>query len=72
MLSLYNAKTRTLTLKDVLGDTNVRAGTVLVVILGLGDYNLSNYLRVNQVKHIFKDNQHLMDLKMRGGDNIVA
>lgn len=72
LLSLYNCKTRTLSLKDVLGDTNVRAGTLLVVILGLGDYNLSNYLLVNQVKHIFKDNQHLMDLKLRGGDNIVA
>lgn len=72
LLSLYNAKTRTLSLTDVLGDENVRAGTLLVVILGLGDYNLSNYLRVNQVKHKFKNNQHLMDLKMKGGDNIVA
>ncbi len=72
LLSLYNAKTRTLTLKDVLGDTNVRAGTLLVVIMGLGDYNLSNYMLVNQVKHTFKDNQHLMEMKLRGGDNFVA
>lgn len=72
LLSLYNNKTRTLTLKDVLGDTNVRAGTLLVVIMGLGDYNLSNYMLVNQVKHTFKDNQHLMELKLRGGDNFVA
>lgn len=72
LLSLYNAKTRTLTLKDVLGDTNVRAGTLLVVILGLGDFNLSNYMLVNQVKHTFKNNQHLMELKLRGGDNFVA
>lgn len=72
LLSLYNAKTRTLTLKDVLGDVNVRAGTLLVVIMGLGDYNLSNYMLVNQVKHTFKDNEHLMEMKLRGGDNFVA
>lgn len=72
LLKLYDCKTRTLTLKDVLGDVNVRAGTLLVVIMGLGDYNLSNYLLVNQVKHTFKDNEHLMELKMQGGDNLVA
>lgn len=72
LLSLYNAKTRTLTLKDVLGDVNVRAGTLLVAIMGLGDYNLSNYMLVNQVKHTFKDNEHLMEMKLRGGDNFVT
>ena len=72
LLKLFDAKTRTLTLKDVLGDINVRAGTLLVVVMGLGDYNLSNFMLVNQVKHKFKDNQHLMELKLKGGDNFVA
>ena len=67
LLSLYNTKTRTLKLQDVLGDVRVRAGTLLVVMLGLGDINLSNFLMVEQVKHSFKDEQHLMELKMRGG-----
>ena len=64
---LQYTKTRTLKLQDVLGDVRVRAGTLLVVTLGLGDINLSNYLMVEQVKHTFKESVHLMDLKMRGG-----
>lgn len=72
LLKLFDAKTRTITLKGVLGDVNVRAGTLLVVVMGLGDYNLSNFMLVNQVKHTFRDNEHLMEMKLRGGDNFVA
>ena len=53
--------------RDVLGDIRVRAGTLLVVMLGLGDMNVSSYLMVEQVKHTFNNEQHLMELKMRGG-----
>lgn len=67
LLNLYNTKTRTLKLQDVLGDPRVRAGTLLVVMLGLGDINVSNYLMVEQCKHTFRNGQHLMELKMRGG-----
>ena len=67
LLSLYNTKTRTLKLQDVLGDVRVRGGTLLAVTLRLGDINLSNYLMVEQVKHTFRDGQHLMDMNMRGG-----
>lgn len=68
LLDLYNTKTRTLKIKEALGDTNVRAGTLLVAILGLGDMNVSASLMVEQVKHTFKNNQHLMDLNLRGGN----
>lgn len=71
LLSLYNSKTRTLKLQDVLGDVRVRAGTMLVVMLGLGDINVSNYLLVEQAKHSFKDGQHLMELNMRGGSFVT-
>ena len=71
LLKLYNTKTRTLSIKNALGDVRVRAGTMLVVMLGLGDINLSNYLLVEQVKHSFNNGQHLMELKLRGG-NFVA
>lgn len=71
LLKLYNAKTRSLSIKNALGDVRVRAGTMLVVMLGLGDINLSNYLLVEQVKHSFNNGQHLMELKLRGG-NFVA
>ena len=71
LLSLYNTKTRTLRLQDVLGDIRVRAGTLLAVMLGLGDINVSNYLMVEHAKHTFRDGQHLMELKMRGGTFVV-
>ena len=52
LLDLYNTKTRTLKLQDVLGDVRVRGGhSCWMVTLGLGDINLSNYLMVEQVKH---------------------
>ena len=71
LLKLYNTKTRSLSIKNALGDVRVRAGTMMVVMLGLGDINLSNYLLVEQVKHSFNNGQHLMELKLRGG-NFVA
>lgn len=71
LLNLYNTKTRTLRIQDVLGDIRVRAGTLLVVMLGLGDINVSNYLMVESAKHTFRDEQHLMELKMRGGTFVV-
>lgn len=67
LLNLYNTKTRTLKLQNVLGDARVRGGTLLAATLGLGDINLSSYLMVEQVKHTFSNGQHLMDMKMRGG-----
>ena len=67
LLNLYNTKTRTLQMKNALGDIRVRGGTLLVVTLGLGDINLSSYLMVEQVKHTFSNEQHLMDMKLRGG-----
>ena len=67
LLDLYNTKTRSLKLRDVLRDIRVRAGTLLVVMLGLGDINVSSYLMVEQAKHTFNNEQHLMDLNMRGG-----
>lgn len=71
LLKLYNAKTRTLTVKNVLGDTRVAAGTLLPVFLGLGDLNLANYMLVESVKHSFKDGEHQMELKLRGGNFVT-
>ncbi len=72
LLKLYNAKTRTLKMQDVLGDTRVIAGTLLVIIMDLGDINLSRFMLVEQVRHSFTDNQHLMELRLRGDDFVVT
>lgn len=71
LLKLYNAKTRTLSISDALGDTRVRAGSSVIVKLGLGDINVQSYLLVEQVTHKFKQGEHLMDMKLRGGTFIA-
>lgn len=67
MLKLYNTKTRSLSISDALGDVRVRAGSSVVVKLELGDINIQSYLLVEKVTHKFKQEQHLMDLRLRGG-----
>lgn len=67
LLKFYNTKTRTLSITDAFGDIRVRGGSSLVVKLALGDINVQNYMMVESVTHKFKQSQHLMDLKLRGG-----
>lgn len=67
LLKLYNTKTRSLSISEALGDLRVRAGSSVIVKLDLGDINIQSYLLVEKVTHKFKQNQHLMDLKLRGG-----
>jgi hypothetical protein len=71
LLALHNTKTRTLTVSDDLGDVRVRGGSSIVVQLDLGDINVSNYMVVESVRHTFSEQQHLMQLKLRGGTFIV-
>lgn len=71
LLQMYNQKTRRLSLKNVLGDVRVRGGTSLVVALDLGDIKVQNYMVVNSVKHVFRQNEHLMDLALLGGEFIA-
>ena len=68
LLKLYNRKFKTLNIKNVFGDTKVRAGSSVVVNLNLGDIKVKNYMLVEKVKHIFKFQEHFMDLTLRGAD----
>lgn len=67
LLKLYNTKTRSLSISEAIGDLRVRAGSSVIVKLDLGDIAIQSYLLVEKVTHKFKQNQHLMDLKLRGG-----
>ena len=71
LLKLYNAKTRKLSIKNALGDVRVRAGSIVVVIMDLGDVKLKNLMLVETCKHSFSDNEHMMDLKLRGGEFVA-
>ncbi|OPX43832.1 phage late control protein Gpd [Ruminiclostridium hungatei] len=71
LLSLYNQKTRNLSVSGALGDIRVRGGSSVGVELDLGDINLKNYMLVESVKHTFKVNEHFMDMTLRGGGTIA-
>lgn len=68
LLKLYNAKTRNLTIKNAAGDVRVRAGSMLIVMLNLGDIKIKNWMLVEKCKHEFKESEHLMTLTMKGGE----
>ena len=71
LLSLYNKKTRNLSIKNAFGDTRVRAGSMVVVMLDLGDVKVKNLMLVEKCKHEFNQNQHFMNLTLRGGEFIA-
>lgn len=66
LLSLYNKETRNLSISNAFGDVNIRAGCMIVVMLDLGDMQLSNLMLVEKCKHTFQENVHFMDLTLRG------
>lgn len=71
LLSLYNKKTRTLRITNALGDNRVRAGSMVVINLDLGDMKLKNWMLVEKCKHTYKEGEHWMDLTLRGGEFIA-
>lgn len=71
LLSLYNKKTRNLSIKNAFGDVRVRAGSLVVVMLNLGDMKAQNFMLVEKCKHEFKESQHFMTLTLRGGEFIA-
>ena len=68
LLKLYNRKTRSLKLSSVLGDNRVRAGSMIVVNLDLGDVKLRNFMLVESCRHTYRESEHWMDLTLRGGE----
>lgn len=71
LLELYNKKTRNLSISKVFGDIRVRAGCMVYVNLNIGDMVLTNLMLVEKCKHTFNDDEHFMDLTLRGGEFIA-
>lgn len=71
LLKLYNKKTRNLKITNAFGDNRVRAGSMIVVNLDLGDVKLKNFMLVEKCRHIYKEGEHGMDLTLRGGEFIA-
>lgn len=68
LLQLYNQKTRKLKLTKQFGDSRVRAGSLVVVSLDLGDMTLKNFMLVEKCKHTWNNGEHWMELTLRGGE----
>ena len=68
LLKLYDKKTRNLKLTNVMGDNRVRAGSMIVICMDLGDVKLNNFMLVESCKHVYKEGEHWMNLTMRGGE----
>lgn len=68
LLKLYNQKQRSLTVSRVIGNRNVRGGSLVPVLLKLSDITVANYMLVEKVTHYFSNRQHTMDLILSGGD----
>lgn len=68
LLALYNKKTRSLKISNAIGDNRVRAGSMVVINLDLGDIKVKNFMLVERCTHIYKQGEHWMNLTVRGGE----
>ena len=68
LLKLHDKKTRTLKITNAIGDNRVRAGSMVVIRLDLGDMKLNNFMLVESCKHIYKQGEHWMNLTLKGGE----
>lgn len=68
LLKYYNTPTRTLSVKGVIGNSKVRAGSRVWVQMKVGEIKLNSYFIVEKCTHKYEDNAHRMDLTLIGGD----
>lgn len=71
LLKLYNKKTRNLKIQNAFGDNRVRAGSLIVVNLALGDMSVKNFMLVEKCVHTYNQSEHWMTLTLRGGEFVA-
>ncbi len=67
LLKLYNRVSKTINISGAFGNAKVRAGSLIPVLLNLGDDKVSSFLLVDKVTHMFDNGVHKMDLDLSGG-----
>lgn len=65
-LAMYNKKVRKLSIKDAFGRPDVRAGTLVPVIMKVGEVNLRNYMLVEKASHTWSNGKYFMTLDLAG------
>lgn len=69
ILEVLNRKFRSLDIKQAIGNTKVRGGSVIPVqMMAIGDININSYMIVDKVQHTFYDDYHFMDLSVQNKD----
>lgn len=68
LLNLYNSRSRSLKLKNAVGDVRVRGGSMVGVSLEMSGIKTKEFMLVESVRHVFRENEHLMTMDLRGGD----
>ena len=71
-LQQYAAPTRSLSINNVFGDAMVRGGSIVYVIMDLGDIVVNSqetghYFVCDSVRHTFSHGKHTMDVNLTGG-----
>lgn len=71
-LAMYNKKTRKLSIKDAFGRPDVRAGTLVPVIMKVGEVNLRNYMLVEKASHTWSNGKYFMNLDLAGAGEFTV
>ena len=65
-LAMYNKKTRKLSIKEAFGRPDIRAGSLVPVIMKVGDVNLRNFMLVEKASHTWSNGKYFMNLDLAG------
>lgn len=66
LLEWYNRKSKSLSIKNALGDIRIRSGSSFFVKLDIAETQVQKLMIAEKVKHTFKNDEHLMDITLRG------
>ncbi|MDO4754444.1 MAG: hydrolase [Bacillota bacterium] len=72
LLKLHNSPVRDLSIQNAIGNLSVRAGSLVIVMLSLGDTKIGNMMLVEKCRHDFRGNEHFMSLTLRGGEFLAG
>lgn len=71
-LAMYNKKVRKLSIKDAFGRPDVRAGTLVPVVMKVGDVSLRNYMLVEKASHTWSNGKYFMNLDLAGAGEFTV
>ena len=71
-LKTYNKKVRKLSVSDAFGRPDVRAGTLVPVLMTVGDVSIKNFMLVEKASHKWSNGKYVMDLDLAGAGEFTV